>query len=434
MNLPPEPGESTLNKPNQIPRRRVHRDIVILLILTAAVATAVAALMHVSAPVAPARLQVLSDIIAGRSIAYSPYSVGYFEFSGYAIRISPRYGLVAAQGVLYILTVLFSYWTLLRMGARGAFPLMGGIAVALYPNLIVAIARFQDTGISCFLLSVFAWLVMRLRDSGLSPANAAISGALFGLTLLVRPNAFTLAPVAMFAAIIGRRLGVRDLVLFAGSIGFTVGILALGIMPVKGRFDVFDRYYGAYSFVAGTHEGAIGASLRDYNGEMSLPESLQKLGIPSPGLGQTSDLLASQYMETGLRYIHDHPFGYVVLELVKLLNLFRPDFRNVETSFIPPLITKALHLAIAAIFFVWLLLRYVSRRSFGIGDGFLLVPIAFVYLVPFLATGTDPRYRVPVDALFLLECVYCIELLRNNRMRVPAAPPRTVNTIVGGEA
>jgi len=379
--------------------------------------------MQVSSPVAASHMQVLRDIIAGRSIAYTPYSVGYFEFAGFAMRLSPRYGLEAAQSILYILTVLFSYWTLVRMGSQSYFPLLGGIAVALYPNLILAISRFQDTGISCFLLSLFAWFIMRLRHSGLSLPNAILGGIVFGLTLIVRSNALTLVPLALLAAFTGRRFVARDLLKIAFSTALTIGIMALAIVPVKGRFVVFDRFYGAYTFLNGTHEHAFEGMVRDYNGEMAMPQSLQKLGLREADLDKSDDALADQYLHAGFRFILDNPLRYAGLELAKTANLFRPDLRNAEHSFIPPLIGKIVHISIAAIFFVWLVLRHLVRRTFRILDGFMLIPLLVLYLIPFIATNTDPRYRVPLDALLLVECVYCVELLPRRSNAKPAGQP-----------
>src|SRR5690349_20740602 len=125
-------------------QRRLY-DCVILLAVSTGMALAIVVLSRASAPSSPARLAVMDDVVAGRSIAYTPFPVGYLEFAGLLIRLYTVRGLIVAQAALYALTVFFSYGTLLGLGVRGWAPVLGALAVALYPNLFLSVTRVQDT-------------------------------------------------------------------------------------------------------------------------------------------------------------------------------------------------------------------------------------------------------------------------------------------------
>ena len=363
----------------------------------------------------PLRLAVVNDLLAGRSIGYTPYSAGYPLFAAVSMKVAGMRGLSIAQAFLYIATVLFAWLALNGFGAGRRLCAAGALAIALYPNLLFAITRFVDTVPSCFLVAAFAWLVMRLRRDGLSTVNAIIAGVLFGLTLMTRPNGITLAPIALWAAFAGRKAGSREVARAGLAAAVTIAILTAAIVPLKGRLVVFDRYYGAYTFANGTHEHAVEGILRDYNGEMTMPESVRELGLPFYGLDRSDPAIAEEYIQMGRKFIHDHPFRYLALEGLKIANLFRPDYRNVNNSFVPKAVAHAVHTLIAALVPLWLGLRLLRRKEYGIGDGLILIPMLILYFAPFVATNTDPRYRIPADILVILDSILCVAAIGRER-------------------
>jgi hypothetical protein len=389
-------------------------DVGIAFAAATALAAAVALTIRPSAPVSPLRVAVLNDIIAGRSIAYTPYPVGYIAFAAVAIRWFGMRGLAAAQGALYVATVLLAYATLCTLRVSNRVALAGALAVAVYPNMLFAITRFMDTGPSCFLLSAFAYLVVRLKKDGLSTANAAIGGTLFGLMLLVRPNTLTLAPIAVWAAFAGRGLTAVRLARLLGASVLALGIAAAVVVPLKGRFVLFDRYNAAYTLANGTHEHALEGMRRDYNGEMAMAQSIRELGLPIYGMERSDPVAADQYMRVAWNFIREHPFRYAVLEAFKVVNLFRPDYRNVNQSVIPPAIGRTIHTVITALFFAWAALRWRCRHFYGLGDGLILIPMLVFYFAPFVATQADPRYRIPIDVLFIVDCAFCLSMLKQS--------------------
>jgi len=395
--------------------RRGWLDLPLILALASAMALVVAFAIRPALAGTPLRLAVVNDLLAGRSIAYTPYPVGYPLFAAVSMKDIGMRGLALAQAVVYVATVLFAWLTLNGFGAGRRLCAIGALAVALYPNLLFAITRFVDTVPSCFLLAAFAWLLMRLRRDGLSLVNGLIGGVLFGLMLMMRPNGITLAPIALWAAFAARKTGVREIAraVLAGAI--TIAILTAAIIPLKGRFVVFDRYYGAYTFANGTHEHAAEGILRDYNGEMAMPQSVRELGLPFYGLDRTDPAIADQYMQMGRKFIHDHPFRYAALEALKIANLFRPDYRNVNNSFVSKAAAHAMHTIVAALVPVWLALRLLARKKYRVRDGLILIPMLVLYFAPFVATNTDPRYRIPADILIILDSILCVAAIGRER-------------------
>jgi hypothetical protein len=86
---------------------------------------------------------------------------------------------------------------------------------------------------------------------------------------------------------------------------------------------------------------------------------------------------------------------------VKLFTLFRPDIK-VHPLFSPPGIIKGL-LALP-VFLVLAMLLLPGRVPLQFEDHFLFC-IEIAYVLPFLITNSDPRFRIPLDALLLLHFV-----------------------------
>ncbi|MBV9744549.1 MAG: glycosyltransferase family 39 protein [Acidobacteriia bacterium] len=315
--------------------RKRFLDLMILLLVAAAIALAAILVVHPSMPESPERIEVLRRIIAGQSVAYTPYPVGYLELAGHLIRAGGMRGLEMAQAAMYTLMVLLAYLTLSDLKVPRPWSLWGALAVAFFPTLMLSAVRFQDTCVSCFLMCVFAWLVVRLKRDGLSWMNTITGGAFFGASLLIRPNAVTLIPIALWAALRGRRFAAAQCTSLAVALALATAILAAVIVPAKGRFVVFDQYYAAYTLANGTHEHAFEGMLRDYNSEMRMSQSLHELGLPFAVLDRSDPVLAKEYREVAWSFIREYPLRYIGLETAKVLNLFRPDLRNVDHSFAP---------------------------------------------------------------------------------------------------
>jgi hypothetical protein len=140
-------------------------------------------------------------------------------------------------------------------------------------------------------------------------------------------------------------------------------------------------------------------------------------------------------MQMGQKFMHDHPSRYVALEGLKILNLFRPDYRNVNNSFVPKAVAHGMHTLIAALVPVWLALRLLGRKKYGMTDGLMLIPLLVLYFAPFVATNTDPRYRIPADILVILDSVLCVAAISQERAAdIAEAPMKLAEQLTAGTA
>jgi hypothetical protein len=104
------------------------------------------------------------------------------------------------------------------------------------------------------------------------------------------------------------------------------------------------------------------------------------------------------------------------LLFVKLFTLFRPDTKT-HSLFSAAGVIKSL-LVLPALFFLAALLL-PGRQPLSFDDKLLLV-VELLYILPFLITNSDPRLRVPLDALLLLHLVSL--LYRRSTSRLARGP------------
>jgi hypothetical protein len=123
-----------------------------------------------------------------------------------------------------------------------------------------------------------------------------------------------------------------------------------------------------------------------------------------PADGNLKDVDGRIYTELSVKYLMENPIGFVKNSVMKLIVLFSPDWRQANT-----ILKKAVQLVLVApsIFYAFTLFRYSrARRASEIILGLLFV--AF-FVVPFLITNSDPRFRLPIlDIYFVVHGVVII--------------------------
>lgn len=395
--------------------------IALLLLLAGSLALATWVRVPYSAPVTGGHLRLLDDLVAGRPVPYTPYSLGYWLLAARAIRLGGQNGLFVLNTLVYLGTVLLAYATLHALGLRRA-AFLGAAAVACYPHYFLAIKKLSTTGLSALLLVAFCWLVVHLHRPRFTAITAVSGGGLFAAMLLERPNLVALAPLAAFAAL--RRPGHRGrtALWIIGAAGIATALLAFAIVPAKGRFVVFDPYYAAYAFANGAHAYAFQGFLHDYNGELAMPAALSAKGLRWTGLDEIVPEMTEVYVRPGWEYVREDPARYVVLTGLKTVNLFRPDFRDLrDRAFLPWPVHASAQLAITSIFVLWATLRWRYRRLVGTLDGVMALPMLMLYVTPFVLTNTDTRYRVPFDAVFLLDITWSWVVARDRARASPSS-------------
>ena len=103
-------------------------------------------------------------------------------------------------------------------------------------------------------------------------------------------------------------------------------------------------------------------------------------------------------------------------KFIKDISASGPHYRNASqsttvNSFYLKIIAQTF---MALPFFLWLLtIAFVSGRGISVKSN-LIPAIVFFYFLPFILTNADPRFRLPVDAVIILDIVYRLSLLNKN--------------------
>lgn len=222
-----------------------------------------------------------------------------------------------------------------------------------------------------------------------------------------RPNYAILFPI-IFISFYSRRpsLSVRSLaVCLAVSVAVACGVFALLGTASHGR-PFFPRN-GPYNLYAGQNPHTMSALLHKLNAEDSIATDFLEKHPEVPGPTSNADLhlyaasLAPYYNRQAISFAFQHPGADFKLVFAKLFTLFRPDTK-VHSLRSPFGIVKAV-LALPVVFFL-LALLLPGRPSFSFDDK-LLVAVEVLYVLPFLITNSDPRFRIPLDAVLLLHAV-----------------------------
>jgi hypothetical protein len=117
-----------------------------------------------------------------------------------------------------------------------------------------------------------------------------------------------------------------------------------------------------------------------------------------------------------LLYVRRNPFQAFKLVLLKLATLLRPDTKIHPLASLGGAVKVLLALAVP----LWLTVLMATRHNiWGLEDWLFLVFVV-AYVVPFLLTNSDPRFRVPLDLLVLTHAVYRIAKFSPLRFRIVA--------------
>jgi hypothetical protein len=288
------------------------------------------------------------------------------------------------------------------LGPRGQ--LAGALAVTLHPLLVVNVTKISDTNLTALLLLLFVLVLLRGRRDGLSPAATAASALLFTALLLVRPNLALLCPlVPLLAARGGAAPRPGRAVGLAAAAGGVAVLAAMGVnAAVTGPWRLADAHYAAYTFHNGTNPHAARHILRDTIGEYSTYRALEDEGIDAATTPRTE--LTDIYWRLGGEFIRDRPLDYAALLSVKVVNFFRPYYREGGRDRFGWVAT-AVQTAAALPVVVWAVLRWRARRRMRWRDGLLGLVVLPLYALPFVLTNTEPRYRWPLDVVLMLEAL-----------------------------
>ncbi len=297
-------------------------------------------------------------------------------------------GIVAFQALIYVGLALLVLRAVQEMSGaqRGAAFLAG--AIALDPDLLSSIPKLWDTEVTALLLMgiLVSCLALQRQADALALAG---TGLIWGLSLTVRPNlAFMALPIgyALWSAY-GKQAGVRGVALAA--IAFAT--LAAGNTLAHGAFYLPQN--GPYNFFAGANPFTQSALTHAFNAEPSIPAAMAAHGYPA--VNSYALALRPVYTRFAVAFIAAHPFGWMWLAVVKLGTLLRPDTKAHALGTAAGLIKLLTSLSTP----LWLAASFLAR-SWRSTDT-LIILLAAAYILPFLLTNADPRFRPALDVLVL---------------------------------
>ena len=328
------------------------------------------------------------------SSTFTPDTYPYLAGSVYAV--AGLRGFLLAQGIVYLLLAWAVLWLIrvMSLGVRAA--LIAAMLVCADPDLLASIPKVWDTELTALLLLTFTSLcVLALRQacSGrLAPGLLLTIATVWGVGASVRPNfALLLLPILYVLAASREKVWV----LWAmGVAGWGWLTLALVNTVTHGSFYVAQN--GPYNFFAGANPYTQAALLRLLNAEASVAPALAALGVH---LGPDNDaayrVARATYMHDALSFVGGHPLQWLWLCGVKLVTLLRADTKTHAMFTFGWLIKGMTALCVPVWLAILVLLKKMDRR-----DRLILIVVAS-YILPFLLTNADPRFRTPLDALVL---------------------------------
>jgi 4-amino-4-deoxy-L-arabinose transferase-like glycosyltransferase len=247
-------------------------------------------------------------------------------------------------------------------------------------------------------------LCLRLADADASGSFALVivAGFAFAAALFCRPNFILLLPVAFVSFWLSRDTSS----LVARSARLAVFLVCIGtgfaLLGIASHGSVFFPRNGPYNLYAGHNSHTAEALIDHLNAETSLVTSYFE---NHPSVGPLSQLYAPElgryYTHQSILFARQHPAEEVKLIFIKLFTLFRPDTK-VHGLLTPSGLVKLLLALPAPLFIVALLLP--GRSPLTMEDRLLLC-IEILYIIPFLLTNSDPRFRIPLDAILLLHLI-----------------------------
>jgi 4-amino-4-deoxy-L-arabinose transferase-like glycosyltransferase len=398
-----------------------HNRLPLSFLTVLALATLLAGVALVKAPFAaptPVYLDVAEDVLRGRVIRSTFLPVGYVAFLVCFMKLGGLAGIFAGQAIAYVVTICLTYLILHRLRVSDTTSLLASSIVAMHPYLLLNIKRVIDHNVLIPLFLAFVLYTLRVTRRGASYADWLLLGIVSGAMVTVRPNCITLFVLPVAGCISRGRDVLRSLGVFLGAALIAVAAVTI---PLTSRFFIFSDN-GAYNFFARANDFAFDELINRYNAELAVQQAVKELGLPAdPPLSvqrQGVDYLEQHplfqpnmtalYIRWGMTYWREHPDRMLALTGLKVVNLFRPDYRQVYRSHVaPPIVIMIMQTLLALPALVWTLLR-LSRwhrplYNCTLNSAGVVGLAAVLYVLPFALTNSDPRFRLPLDLIFILD-------------------------------
>jgi len=381
---------------------RSKQPLILLLLITGLLSVAVALRGAVTYPMPGYGTDTVEWAATGHvDDTFTP--LAYPLFAGPAYRLAGGRGVVVLQIFLQLGLAGVCYLLLRELRLPASWSAYGLLPVALFPELILSVNKLWDVTLSTVLLLLFVLACLRIAHSAPSPTlkQTTIAGIIFAAAGFCRPNLILLLPVLLVLLLLrgsglslARKTGYFAVFCMVAAGGFC-------LLGIGGHGSIYFPRNGPYNLYAGHNPETREALLNHLNAEFSLiPDfSASHPGEPVPDF--YSPEVGATFTRRSIDFAIHHPGEEIKLFFLKIFIFFHPD-----TKFHPLLSPFGLVKSVLAlpVFLFLAALLLPGRPPLSFEDK-LLLAFEIMYVLPFLLTNSDPRFRTPLDALLLLHLV-----------------------------
>jgi|GEM_PF-1925479 len=343
--------------------------------------------------------------------------IGYPLWIAWTFSLGSHWGTWGSQHAfelmnVVMLLVLFMFLrTLMQRFSPNRFATIASLIIVIRPEMLHNLSKVSDANITTMFLVVLMYCADWLKKST-SVLSALSFGLVYGLGVLVRPN----FGIAIFILVwsLWKLPFVSQLKLVLLSTIMSISIFAAITAGIHGQ--PFFPQNGPYNMFAGANS-YTGAALYEFgNAEPSIPRAMHDLGFncsvdwvrPSDitGVNDCRDLrYKAIYQQQIWRFLITSPGSVIKLDFEKTLNFLRPETNRFKFDgpfnriTVPWLLAR---LVDAMIVPLWIAMLFWAKRNAWQMD-WLLVVLAILYVLPFVLTNSDPRFRWPLIVLVLAD-------------------------------
>ena len=337
------------------------------------------------------------------------------------ISLVPADSIDVAAKVLHVgcyvalATVIGAWLNAERTRPSAILGIAAGAWILFNPYVLVNLYRLNDNNVTVVaMLGLFA--LLRLAAGSPSPLLLyTAAGVLVAVLAFVRPNAISLLPVVAVSAWLHappvRPLHVVQTMASALAALIAYGALSWGVVGAP----LFWPGNGPYNLFAGNNPASFAAIAEDYNAEPSLAEGLAWCGVEQP----IAEATPSQFVSCTRKFVIESPVQAMLVTAYKIYNLWRPNLRlagsPVEIAVQSAMVLPSLLWCLASLAIFVRLRRVMDPLA-------TVVVVAFV--VPFALTNSDPRFRLPLDAMLVMSLAAPESVSALREMFVPRALTR----------
>jgi hypothetical protein len=394
------------------------RPLVLLLLITAVLSIAVALWTHVTYPMPGYQVDTVEWAATGH-VADTFTPLAYPLFAGPAYRLAGDHGIVLLQILLQLALAIVCYLLLRELRLPQSWSAYGSLPVVLFPDLILSVTKLWDLTLGTFLFLLFVLACLRIAHSVVAPTLklTAIAALIFAAAIFCRPNLILLFPILLILLFLRRTNLQPARAVEHAAIFLIVTVTGFSLLGIASHGSIYFPRNGPYNLYAGHNPQTEAALLNHLNAEYSLIPDFYAIHPGEPVPDFYSPEIGATYNQRSIDFAIHHPVEEIKLLFLKLFIFFHPDTK-LHSLFSPFGLVKSLLALPIVLFLAALLLPGRPRLTF---DDKLLLAFEVVYILPFLLTNSDPRFRTTLDALLLLHTV-CL-IYRRRTAQLPSSPP-----------